>query len=306
MKKIVLPTLVALAVSASGAFGADLGGKMVTKAPPPPPSPWDIAFGGGIASDYNFRGISQSDKGASPFAYFEPRYNVSKDLQLYAGIAGYGTKLPTQPTAEIDLYGGIRPTFGALALDFGGIYYYYPREQQLFSDGAVTFTTTSPLPGLFPYTVADTDFWEVYAKATYTVNDTFSFGGSVYYSPNVLRSGAEGTFAAGNVKWVTPLAVNGVGAYISADVGHYWLGTFDALGVSVPLPDYTTWDVGIAFTYKVFTLDLRYYDTDLSTANCYTLTGDVRGVNDQTFTSKWCSSTFIAKLSFDMTLDSLK
>jgi len=92
-------------------------------------SPWDIAFGAAIASDYNFRGISQSDRSFSPSAYFEPRYNVSKNLQFYAGIGGLGVDLASNPSAEIDLYGGVRPTFGALALDLGFIYYWYPSEK---------------------------------------------------------------------------------------------------------------------------------------------------------------------------------
>ena len=30
------------------------------------------------------------------------------------------------------------------------------------------------------------------------------------------------------------------------------------------MPEYNTWNAGFSFTYKVFTLDLRYVDTDLS------------------------------------------
>ena len=56
------------------------------KAPPPPPfDPWDIAFGSAIMNDYIFRGITQSNHKPSVAAYFEPRYNVTKDLQLYIG-----------------------------------------------------------------------------------------------------------------------------------------------------------------------------------------------------------------------------
>jgi Bacterial protein of unknown function (Gcw_chp) len=59
-------------------------------------------------------------------AYFEPRYNVTKDLQYYVGIAGESISFPNRAAAEIDLYGGFGPTFGPLALDFGGWYYWYP------------------------------------------------------------------------------------------------------------------------------------------------------------------------------------
>ena len=94
---------------------------------------------------------------------------------------------------------------------------------------------------------------------------------------------------------------NGVGAFVSADLGHYWLGTATAFGAPFALPDYTTWDIGLAFTYKVFTFDVRYYDTDLNKTECFLLTGDPSGV--VTAQSKWCGSAIIGKLSFDMTLN---
>ena len=76
-------------------------------------------------------------------------------------------------------------------------------------------------------------------------------------------------------------------------------------GVYVPavdLPDYTTWNVGIGFTWKVFTLDLRYSDTDLSKTNCFVITGDPHAGPPAALGSNWCGSTFVAKLSVDTTL----
>ena len=32
-------------------------------------------------------------------------------------------------------------------------------------------------------------------------------------------------------------------------------------------------------TYKTFTFDFRYYDTDLSKTECFALTGDLHGLN---------------------------
>ena len=61
-------------------------------------------------SDYNFRGISQSNRGPSVTAYSETRYTVNPNFQFYAGSQYWAVTLPTSPTAEVDLYGGIRPT----------------------------------------------------------------------------------------------------------------------------------------------------------------------------------------------------
>ena len=119
MKKLILSVVAAVAL-ATPALAADLKFK-APPAPPPPPNPWDVAFGAGIQSDYIFRGISQSNHKPSVNAYFEPRYNVTPYLQLYAGIAGSSISFPNRAAAEVDGTAGIRPTFGPLALDFGGI-----------------------------------------------------------------------------------------------------------------------------------------------------------------------------------------
>ena len=124
---------------------------------------------------------------------------------------------------------------------------------------------------------------------------------------------------------------NGIGWYVSGEVGYQWLGTTDAFyGVAgaivgggvvpaafaagIPLPSYATWNAGIGFTYKAVTLDLRYSDTNLSALNCYAFTSDPgatvgavgSSINPGAFGSNWCGATFIAKLSFDTTLAALK
>ena len=44
---------------------------------------------------------------------------INKSLQGYVGVSGESIDFPNRAAAEIDFYGGIRPTFGKLALDFG-------------------------------------------------------------------------------------------------------------------------------------------------------------------------------------------
>jgi hypothetical protein len=305
--------------SIGAAAAADL--TMPVKAPlmPAPATPlWDVAFGGAVMSDYNFRGISQSDRGISDTFYAEGRLNLAPNWQLYAGVQPWTTKLPTTPIGEFDLYGGIRPTFGPVAFDFGAIYYYYPNEQQQFvlpdaGPAGFGFPTTQPggNPAYVPWTTKDTDFWEVYGKATWTASDWLTFGAYVYYSPDWLLTGADGTYVGGTVKVAAPGTwfPTDWGAYASAEVAHYWLGTTNsAASFGVDLPDYTYWNAGIGFTYKVFTLDLRYHDTDVNKSHCFALTGDLNGLDTGSHPalSNWCGSAFIAKLSIDTTLAALK
>src|SRR6266849_9265735 len=125
MKKLVL-LATALTMVSGSAFAADLHVKALKAPPPPAFDPWDIAFGSAIMNDYVFRGVTQSNHKPSVAAYFEPRYNVTKDLQLYVGSSFESISFANRAAAEVDIYGGIRPTFGAAAFDFGIWGYLYP------------------------------------------------------------------------------------------------------------------------------------------------------------------------------------
>ncbi len=125
MKKLTIAAVAAFALATGSASAADL----VTKAKPivaPEPPAWDLAFGSAIASDYIFRGVTQSNHKPSVAAYFEPRYNINKDNQLYLGIGGASIDFPNRAAGEVDFYGGWRPTVGPVAFDFGAWYYWYP------------------------------------------------------------------------------------------------------------------------------------------------------------------------------------
>ena len=103
MKKLTMAAVAAFALATGSASAADL----VTKARPmvaPEPPAWDLAFGSAIASDYVFRGVTQSNHQPAVAAYFEPRYNINKDHQLYAGIGGASISFPNRAAAEIDFY----------------------------------------------------------------------------------------------------------------------------------------------------------------------------------------------------------
>ncbi len=303
MKKIVLSVVAALAASAAPALAAD----MPVKAAPAPvvvaPSPFDVAFGGAIMTDYMWRGITQSAHKPSVAAYFEPRYNVNPNLQLYAGLAGESIKFPNKAAAEIDFYGGVRPTLGPVAFDLGFWYYYYPGGENHYATDAGTTTAA----------FANASFYEIYGKATWTVNDFIALGGNLYYTPSYLGTGADGTYASGTLKLTAPATVlpAGIGAYVSVEFGRQWLGTTNSLVVgsyvplaATPLADYNTWNVGLGFTWKAFTLDLRYSDTDLSKVNCGLITGDPNSFASGQ--SNWCGATFFAKLSVDTSVAALK
>jgi hypothetical protein len=113
--------------------------------------------------------------------------------------------------------------------------------------------------------------------------------------------------------------------YVSGEFGRQWLGTSDSFygvvsplanfAAGIPEPSYNTWNIGVGFTYKVFTLDLRYSDTSLSKSACNAFTSDFSTTNASpafvtainpgngasAYGSNWCGATGIVKLSADLT-----
>jgi uncharacterized protein (TIGR02001 family) len=286
-----------IAFMGAGAFALALSGQalaadMPVKAAPAATPDWDIAFGGAIMSDYIFRGITQSNHGAEGTAYFEPHY---KDF--YVGVAGTGidfvsscgTFCLNSPSAEVDLYGGWRPTVGKWAFDFGNIYYLYPNSIPATEGG---FTS---------------DFDELYAKVTYNFTDAFAVGGSFFYSPNLLNYHKTSEYYELNAKYTLPSTyfAKDWGAYISGAYGWFNVEkgatTFSAdFDTGYSIPSYQTWNAGLALTYKVFTLDLRYSDTNLSKTGCEQFWNTFTGPGGSTGVTGWCRSAFTAKLAFDL------
>ena len=329
MKKVTL-LAAALAMVTGSALAADMPLKAVKAPPAPAFDPWDVAFGGAVMNDYIFRGVTQSNHKPSVAAYFEPRYNVNKDLQLYAGVSAESISFANRAAAEVDIYGGIRPTFGAFAFDIGIWGYLYPGGScadnvlapgNIPGGGVCPVSTTTIFLADGNVMKKDVSFFEVYGKVNYTINDNWAVGVNEYYSPNFLNSGAWGNYSSLTAKWTAPSTVfgtSGVGMYVSGEFGRQWFGTSDAFygtgpgtvfANGIPYKSYNTWNVGVGFTYKVFTLDLRYSGTDLNKGDCNAFTSafnatgntNVTPINPGGAGSNWCGSAGIAKLSFDLT-----
>jgi uncharacterized protein (TIGR02001 family) len=266
-------TLGSAAVVAMLATGSALAADMPVKALPPPPaaSLFKIEFSAALTTDYIFRGTTQSNRGPSANAYATAVWADTFYLGLgvasisWPDRAGY---LLSDPTAEVDFYGGARFGAGNWSFDVGGIYYYYPGERFF-----------------------DSEFWEVYGTAEYAVNDQFSWSAGIWYSPDYLQYGIDGTTGTLGFSWTTPTPVQNVDFFFSGEVGRVWLGDTSDAGVSVP--NYNFWNLGLGWNWKSATLDLRYHDTNLSSGGCMAVWN-----GGGTRVGRWCGPAYVATLSF--------
>lgn len=177
MKKLIRNAafLAAAAVLSSPAFAADDIATQDEIA-----SKFDVAFGAAITSRYISRGVDLSD-GPAFQAYIEPSYGM-----FYAGvwlstIDGDLGGVVSADDIEFDVYVGVRPEFGALALDFGYTRYLYDSSGDCCG--------------------------EFHAKATYTFTEQFSAGGELYYDPD-----SEAVYGVANAAVVLPYDVTLSGA----------------------------------------------------------------------------------------------
>jgi uncharacterized protein (TIGR02001 family) len=186
----------------------------------------DVSFNLGVASDYVFRGVSQTDEGIQVFGGADVTSGI-----LYAGVWASNVDFLDTTDAEVDLYAGVRPTAGPVALDFGAIYYAYIDEPS----------------------GADYNYWEFKAAGSVPVGQA-TLGAAMFYSPDFTGAGAdEGLYYEVNA--AMPLSDK---ASLSGAIGHQDIEIDGGGDV-----DYTTWNVGIgyAITDQVG-LDIRYWDTD--------------------------------------------
>jgi uncharacterized protein (TIGR02001 family) len=250
------------------------------------PSSYEFSGRAGFASDYIYRGVTLSDHKPAVGAGLEVALGL-----LYAGATVTSVELPSRPAAEITMSGGVRPKLWDINLDLGWTYFLYPGE-----------TVPVGVP-------AGIEYWEAAARADTRIGEVLRVAGGFAYSPNVSNTGAWSKYAAFGLGVDLPRDAlpQDVTASLTGSAGYYWFGNQSAALGGFPLPAYLNWNAGVTLTRKIFNLDLRYYDTNLSKEDCFVFTGDPNAApggsidpvrNPQGLTSRWCSPTFVAKFWF--------
>ena len=225
-----------------------------------PPAAITVSGSAAIASDYRFRGVSQSDREMA----VQGGITITHESGFYAGtwasnLAGWGTF--GGANMELDLIGGYKATLaGNATLDAGLTWYMYPGGAD------------------------KTDFAEPYVKLTGTAGPATLTAGAAY-APKQQAIGKwydTGAAAAAGVYdhpgakddnlylWGDgTLAVAGTPFTGRAHVGHSWgqdgLGP-NATAVS-PTGSYWDWSLGADATWRNLTLGASYVDTNISNRN---------------------------------------
>jgi uncharacterized protein (TIGR02001 family) len=251
---------------------------------------WNI----GATTDYVFRGFSQSAN--------KPAFQMGADLTygiFYAGMWGSyidfgsfvdidGANKKVGGFAEVDWYMGIKPVVGPVTFDLGVILYSYP--------GATDGNTI--LSGK-PY---EWDYVEGKLGASGQFVKNLTTGLTLFYSPQYTNKQGGVFTLEGAVAYELPK----IGVFtptIGGTLGSQW-GDFNADKFAALEPtyfqangdnSYMYWNAGIALAVDKLTLDMRYWDTNIS--NVSSATGATTYCNNKTFQ---CDERFVfsAKVTF--------
>lgn len=213
-----------------------------------------VAYNVGVASEYRYRGISQSQKHPALSAGADYTHSPTG---LYAGTwlstiqwikaTGDGNSVPgISGPLEWDIYAGKRGEIvDGVSYDVGGLYYYYPGNELGKVSGFVN-ANTFELYGQVAYGPG-------YLKYSHSLTDTFGNANSKnsYYVDAGINQ---------------PLAE---GVTLNLHVGYQKLQ-------NATNGSYTDWKIGVTKDFGFVVGSLAYIDTDVN-RGFYTLNGKFNG-----------------------------
>lgn len=250
---------------------------MLAAAADAPASPHTFTGNLTIASDYRFRGISQTFK--EPAVQGGIDYSHASGFYLGTWLSNVsGVQYPNGAGLEMDIYGGYKFEIAKdTMLDLGVLHYYYPgAKYNVLGD---KFDNTELYVGAS---------WKwLSAKYSYTTSDFFGTKTSTY------GGACENAAVGGNAANCIPAAPGGSkgsgyldvsAAYplsekltLIAHIGHQKVSNYGQL-------DYTDWKLGLNYDLNGWTLGAAYIDTNANKGfyNATNGTGDVKKLAEST------------------------
>ena len=200
-------------------------------------SPHTVSANVTIASDYLYRGQSQTDNSPT----IQGGFDYGHELGMYLGTWASNVSF-TDDAAEVDFYGGYGGELASgLAYDFTIIYYWYPGTTRT-SDGE--------------------NFLEFGPSLSYTFGGDFepSLGVGVLYSDNWSFNSDTGWYYYADLGFTLP---NDFG--LGFHIGRQSIKDEAAWGT----PDWTEYNVSLSKSIMGLDFAVTYSDTDLSEADCF-------------------------------------
>lgn len=270
----------ALLAAPALADGMPKRGRVAPPAPEPEARRCTLSANVGITSDYIFRGFSQTAEGPAIQGGFDATCGIfyagvwASSLDFAGGLGGTAS-IDTifDASVEVDGYVGIKPKTGPVTWDIGFIYYGYPNALDL----NLGFGRRS------------LDWYELKLGASAEVWKGGTLGLTVFYAPDYqLESGETWTIETGFVQAFS--AFWGFTPSVGALIGYQTNEGTASYRFSFGNGDdeYLYWNAGLTLGFlEKWSLDLRYWDTDISNAG--------RFCDLATFQ---CDERFVATLKF--------
>jgi uncharacterized protein (TIGR02001 family) len=263
-------SLLAAALITGTAFADGMPKRGQVKAEEPAPRPCSLSANVALATEYVFRGFSQTAEGAAVQGGFDLTCG-----RYYAGVWASNLDWGTVPVAgpdpvwaniEIDYYAGIKPKTGPISWDLGVIYYTYPNS---FENGGFS-----------------NNFVELKVGASGEIWKDGTLGVTVFYSPDYQYE----TGSVWTVETAFSQALPKFGMFsptFSALVGYQTGGSsYSARVLGGTDDNYTYWNAGLTLGFhEKWSIDLRYWDTNVDNGFC----------SGSTFQ---CDERFVATLKF--------
>jgi uncharacterized protein (TIGR02001 family) len=201
-----------------------------------------------IATDYMFRSVSNTDQRPAVQPEFDLTYGM-----FYATIWGSNVDFGAVDghdigTVELDYYAGIAPKWKDVTFNLEALYYTYPGA----CEGKCGLN--------------ELDYFEASSGATWAVNSQLSLGVHDWWSPNTFGQLGNSNAVEGAIGYaISGKLFNFFTPSVSSVIGYQWEET---------LPSYTYWNAGVTLGFMDhWSADVRYYDTNLSSNECFAFSG---------------------------------
>ncbi len=189
-----------------------------------------VSFNIGAASDYVWRGVSQTLNDPEVYAGADLTYG-----SFYAGTWLSNVDFGGDADLELDVYGGYKTKLGPIDADFGLLYYTYPGSKEL-------------------------NVLELKGAGTYAFAGGTALTGSLFYSPEVGDGGPSSVYSEAALSVPLPAKLGPFSLSAVGSLGYY---NYDGM-----YEDYTNYKIGLsAAAEKGWTIDLAFTDTDLGSSD---------------------------------------